>query len=93
MSARRVNGQEQRGDDDRAVAVQSVEDPTGIRCVDIRAVGAGFDWVTCRRDPEDGHGWRVIAQATRSFDTKKAARADAAVATEWFHAAEQENAT
>jgi hypothetical protein len=58
----------------------SLEDAGGDRCVDlIKRPGGGWAWVECRRDPEDGHGWRrlhppVGGHAGRD-DAERAARA------------------
>lgn len=44
--------------------VRSVEDAGGMRCVDIMLRADGrFVYRVCRRDPEDGRGWAVIARA------------------------------
>ncbi len=41
--------------------VRSVNDFAQIHCVDIvQAPDGRFGYVHCRRDPEDGYGWRVI---------------------------------
>ncbi|MBF9032460.1 hypothetical protein HKCCE3408_18840 [Rhodobacterales bacterium HKCCE3408] len=64
--------------------VASLNDATGTRCVDIRADGAGFDWVECRRDPEDGHGWRHTGAGEAGFPTEAAARDAAAASVGWL---------
>ena len=45
----------------RRVVLRSLEDAGGLRCVDIRRDGDDFGWAECRRDPEDGSGWRHLA--------------------------------
>ncbi|MBM7068461.1 hypothetical protein [Actibacterium sp. 188UL27-1] len=45
----------------KAVVIRSINDPSEQRCIDIRRHGDGsFEWLECRRDPEDPHGWRVL---------------------------------
>ena len=63
----------------------SLEDETGARCVDIRRLADGdFDWVECRRDPEDGHGWRYTGYGARGFDSVEAAQRDAEANFKWL---------
>jgi len=49
----------------KPVVVASLEDDTGDRCVDIlrHEDGAFYTYAECRRDPEDTHGWRRLAEA------------------------------
>lgn len=73
----------------RAVVRASLEDATGDRCVDLIEDGAGcapWGWVECRRDPEDGHGWRRLHPPVTGFADRGAARADAAAAVGWLGA-------
>ena len=42
----------------RPVVRRSIEDAGGTRCVDLVERDGRFGWSECRRDPEDGHGWR-----------------------------------
>lgn len=60
---------------DRRV-LTSVNSPDGVHCIDIflRADGShGFE--LCRRDPEDGHGWRLTGRhGHRRFRTETQAR-------------------
>jgi hypothetical protein len=63
----------------------SWEDAGGLHCVDILAHGDGtFGYALCRRDPEDGHGWRHLGDrdAVR-FDTQDAAETAARAAAPW----------
>ena len=64
----------------------SIEDETGNRCVDILRLDIGqFAFRECRRDPEDGHGWRYLSGAApQVFDTEAAARQAAREATGWL---------
>ena len=62
----------------RAVVRASLEDAGGDRCVDL-IEGASWAWVECRRDPEDGHGWRRLHPPIDGFPDRAAAQADAAV--------------
>lgn len=44
----------------KPVVVVSIEDDTGLLCVDILELcGEGFGFREFRRDPEDPHGWRA----------------------------------
>ncbi|MCK0097662.1 hypothetical protein MWU60_18965 [Yoonia sp. F2084L] len=65
----------------KPLVLASIEDETGDRCVDIiRLSDEQFAYRECRRDPEDGHGWRYLSEAPPpAFDTEVAAR-EAAVA-------------
>ncbi len=68
----------------RPRVLRSVNDATGQRCVDLRALGnRAFDWQECRRDPEDYHGWRVVS-AAQGFDTADAAWQAALNAVPWL---------
>ena len=63
----------------------TIEDATGQRCVDIVEYGGRYGWTECRRDPEDGHGWRRLAGAPDfPFATFDAARADAQSQVGWI---------
>ena len=43
----------------KPVVIVSLEDDTGMLCVDILELrGYGFGFQEFRRDPEDPHGWR-----------------------------------
>lgn len=66
----------------------SWEDPEGLRCVDILAYGDGsFGYTLCRRDPEDGHGWRhVDGAAGPRFAQRDAAEAAARTIAPWWTA-------
>ena len=63
----------------------SWEEPNGISCVDILAHEDGtFGYVLCRRDPEDGHGWRQVSDPEGPrFDKRSAAEAAAAEMGAW----------
>ena len=56
--------------------IESLEDPAGTHCVDLLDLRDGaFGYQLCRRDPEDGHGWRVISDGNGArFDCLDAAR-------------------
>lgn len=50
----------------KPVVVVSIEDDTGLLCVDILEFqGQGFGFSEFRRDPEDPHGWRATGLACR----------------------------
>jgi len=70
----------------RPVVVQSLEDETGTRCVDLIALRDGaFGFRECRRDPEDGHGWRFLsAAAPLPYASVEQARAAGVVAGGWL---------
>lgn len=60
----------------KPVVRRSIQDETGDRCVDIRQWADGScDWVECRRDPEDGFGWRPLGPARGCFADPDAALA------------------
>jgi len=70
----------------KPVVLASIEDATGDRCVDIIRLSDGqFAYRECRRDPEDGHGWRYLSEAPPTpFDTEGAARKAAAQDVGWM---------
>ncbi|UWQ20063.1 hypothetical protein [Jannaschia sp. W003] len=70
----------------RARVLRSLESADGTRCVDLVAAEGGVAWVECRRDPEDGHGWRRIGVPSGAFADEDAARRDAAATTGWLEA-------
>ena len=48
----------------KPVVIRSIEDDTGLLCVDIvEHVGHGFGFQEFRRDPEDPFGWRATGLA------------------------------
>lgn len=59
----------------KPLVLASIEDESGNRCVDIIRLSDGqFAYRECRRDPEDGHGWRYLSEAPPTpFDTEAAA--------------------
>lgn len=63
----------------------SWEDPNGLHCIDILAhVDGTFGYVLCRRDPEDGHGWRHVGDPDGPrFAKRSAAEAAAREIAEW----------
>ena len=62
----------------KPVVLASWEDPNGLSCVDILDLGGGrFGYRPCRRDPEDGHGWRPLGPVEEGFATRAAAEAAA----------------
>ena len=68
----------------KPLVLASLEAAGGDRCVDLLDFGGGFGWVECRRDPEDGHGWRHLHPPRRGFADRAAARADAAASVGWL---------
>ena len=68
--------------------IASLEDASGMRCVDILRQGDGkFLFKEFRRDPEDGGRWTLVADySATSFPTKDAALSAAAEALPWFGA-------
>ena len=70
----------------KPLVLASIEDATGDRCVDIVRMTAGrFAFRECRRDPEDGHGWRYLSEAEPvTFETEAAARDAAKEAVGWM---------
>ena len=72
----------------KPVVRASIEDDSGDRCVDIIRFGpAQFGFRECRRDPEDGHGWRYLsAIAPELFYTEDAARQAATEGVGWMRA-------
>ena len=70
----------------KPLVLASIEDETGDRCVDIvRLADRQFAFRECRRDPEDGYGWRYLSHAPPpKFDTEAAAREAALDAVGWM---------
>lgn len=70
----------------KPLVLTSLEDETGDRCVDIiRQVDGRFTYRECRRDPEDGHGWRYLSEADPpSFENEAAARKAASDHVGWL---------
>lgn len=70
----------------KPLVLASIEDASGDRCVDIvRLANGQFAYRECRRDPEDGHGWRYLSNAAPTpFDTEEAAREAAARDVNWM---------
>ena len=66
--------------------LESIEDETGDRCVDIVALwDGGFTFRECRRDPEDSFGWRHLSAGDPPvFATEYLARAAAREAVGWL---------
>ncbi len=66
--------------------VASIEYDNGNRCVDITQQADGrFKYQECRRDPEDGRGWRYLSNgASPTFDSVAAARQAAAREIGWM---------
>lgn len=62
----------------KGLVLASWEDPSGFTCVDIIDQRDGtFAYLPCRRDPEDGHGWRPLSAASGGFVSRAAAEAAA----------------
>ena len=51
----------------KAVVVNSMNDTSGARCVDMLSDGNGLRYVECRCDPEDSHGWRRLSSPVLGF--------------------------
>lgn len=70
----------------KPLVLASIEDATGDRCVDIIRLPDGqFAYRECRRDPEDGHGWRYLSKASPTpFDTEADARKAALQDVGWM---------
>ncbi|MEJ6501643.1 MAG: hypothetical protein QNL16_05425 [Rhodobacterales bacterium] len=68
----------------KPLVVQSINDASGDRCVDILDTGHGFSFVECRRDAEDNHGWRPLAPARGLFASAVEARLKATEAVAWM---------
>lgn len=66
--------------------MQSIEDASGDRCVDIIRLADGrFTFRECRRDPEDSHGWRYLSEApSQTFDSDDAALKAVALDVGWM---------
>jgi hypothetical protein len=66
----------------------SLEDDGGDRCVDVlRGSDGRFFWRECRRDPEDGHGWRHLSGMPRAtFESAAAAKTAAQRDVGWMAA-------
>ena len=71
----------------RILVVRSIEDATGDRCVDLLRDGASHAWVECRRDPEDGHGWRRLHPPRAGFVGAAEALSAAVGAVGWLEEA------
>ena len=70
----------------KPLVLQSIEDDTGDRCVDIiRMPDGSYTFRECRRDPEDSHGWRYLSHgAPPLFPTEGGARTAARAAVNWL---------
>ncbi len=69
----------------KPLVLASWEDPGGTHCVDILEHSDGtFGYVLCRRDPEDGHGWRHLGDRDAArFATRGEAEAAAREIAPW----------
>lgn len=69
----------------KPLVLRSIEDGSGQRCVDLRREADGsFAWAECRRDPEDGHGWRFLGLGAGGFPGEAEALADAMASVAWL---------
>lgn len=69
----------------KVLVVRSIEDWSGQRCVDVRREVDGlFSWAECRRDPEDGHGWRHLGIGAGGFVSEAVATEDAKRSVAWM---------
>ncbi|WP_127558054.1 hypothetical protein [Nioella ostreopsis] len=67
------------------VVTRSINDQTGLRCLDLVQTDAGSHiWLECRRDPEDSHGWRVVFYAAKEFASVAEAWSDARERVAWL---------
>ncbi|PPR11271.1 MAG: hypothetical protein CFH41_00851 [Alphaproteobacteria bacterium MarineAlpha11_Bin1] len=67
------------------IVATSLEDPMGIRCVDIYQTNDGrFFWDEWRRDPEDPSGWHPTGRRDGPFDTEGDAINAAKIIIEWI---------
>ena len=66
--------------------IESIEDESGDRCLDLIRLGDRWSWVECRRDPEDAHVWRRLYPPRGDFADRAAALADARREVEWLGA-------
>jgi hypothetical protein len=71
---------------DRPIAVTSLEDADGFRCVDIiERSDRSFSFKEFRRDPEDAGRWTLVGDHShRRYATKNEALRAAAVSLPWF---------
>lgn len=68
----------------KPVVARSIEDRSGLRCVDVRRHGDGlYSWAECRRDPEDSHGWRFLGLGAEGFSSEDDALSDARSKVDW----------
>lgn len=68
------------------LVLSSLEDSEGVRCVDffVRPDGT-FGFRECRRDPEDGGRWTLVADYSDVvYKTKSDAMQGAAATIGWF---------
>ncbi|SLN46345.1 hypothetical protein [Roseisalinus antarcticus] len=69
----------------KPVVVASPESADGTRCVDIyRWPDGSFGFRECRRDPEDGHGWRPLGAGRDGFASQAAALRAARESAGWL---------
>ncbi len=67
--------------------IRSLEDPSGFRCLDlVRLPGGAVGFAECRRDPEDGHGWRPVGGVSGRYAGEAEALAAACQAVPWLAA-------
>jgi hypothetical protein len=71
------------------VVVASPESADGTRCVDLIEHDDGrYTFKECRRDPEDGGRWTLVADySSTTYPTREAAFAAAAAKIPWLAAA------
>jgi hypothetical protein len=67
------------------VVTRSINDQTGLRCLDLVQIGPERHiWLECRRDPEDSHGWRVVFYAADEFASECEVLRDARRSVAWL---------
>jgi hypothetical protein len=67
----------------RPLVLRSVEAPGGHVCIDVLKHDGSFSWAECRRDPEDGHGWRHTGAGRGGFGSAEDAERDARRTLGW----------
>ena len=59
-----LDAQKREGVAKKPLVLMSLEDETGLLCVDVLELpGEGYGFQEFRRDPEDPHGWRPTGLA------------------------------
>ena len=65
--------------------VRSINAPGEMMCVDVfRRPDNSYGWALYRREPEDGHGWFLLSEDRRAFQSPDTALATAGLAHDWL---------